>query len=164
MKLSDNGKRLLAEWEGEILHVYRDAAGLPTIGIGHLLTKSELSTNTIRINGVVVPLGNITDQQALDLLGQDVEPAEACVNTRVTVPITQSQFDALVIFAFNIGTGGFSSSSALTDINNGNLDNVPNDLMKWDKITDPQTKQHVLSAGLVNRRQKEIDLWNSQTA
>lgn len=163
MQTSDKGLKLLAKWEGEILHVYKDAAGLPTLGIGHLLTKRELMANAVIINGVSVPLANgITGQQALDLLAQDVAPAAAEVNAHVKTPLTQDQFDALVIFTFNIGAGGFESSSVLKAINAGQLDQVPADMLMWTKITDPKTHQHIVCDGLVERRNKEIALWEGK--
>jgi lysozyme len=165
MKISEKGLRLLAQWEGEILHVYKDQAGLPTIGIGHLLTRKETMSGAVVIGGFPVPIANgITHQQALDLLTQDLDPAEAEVNAHVKVTLTQDQFDALVIFTFNVGIGGFESSSALKAINAGNFAEVPADLMKWNKITDPKTHQHVVCNGLVERRNKEIKLWNGEYA
>ena len=163
MNISEKGLRLLAEWEDEVLHVYKDKAGLPTVGIGHLLTRRELMANAIIINGASVTLANgITERQALDLLTQDIAPAEAEVNDHVKIALTQDQFDALVIFTFNIGAGGFMGSTVLKDINAGLLDQVPAAMMMWDKITDPKTHQHVVCDGLVNRRNKEIALWEGK--
>jgi GH24 family phage-related lysozyme (muramidase) len=41
MKLSDKGRALLIELEGKRNHVYKDVAGLKTIGVGHLLKPGE---------------------------------------------------------------------------------------------------------------------------
>jgi lysozyme len=163
MKLSAHGLKLLAEWEGSIHHVYRDQAGLPTIGVGHLLTPGERASNSVMIKGVKVSLASpITEQQEMDLLAQDVEPAEAVVNARVKNNIHQYQFDALVIFAFNIGIGGFASSSALRLVNQGEMGLVPEAMMLWNKITDPKTKKHVVCEGLVERRRNEGRLWRGE--
>ena len=84
MKMSGHGLGLLEQWEGFELKVYKDSAGLPTIGVGHLLTKSELTSGKIVINGLPIKYSNgLTNQQATDLLGQDVRPAEQAVNTGV---------------------------------------------------------------------------------
>ncbi len=81
MQMSDNGLELLKQWEGFKLEVYKDSAGLPTIGVGHLLTKSELASSKIVIGGVPVQYADgLTDQQVLDLLSQDVTPADQAVN------------------------------------------------------------------------------------
>ena len=163
MKFSEHGLELLEKWEGEILHVYKDKAGLPTVGIGHLLTKKELMSNTVLIKGVPVPLaGGLTDRQALDLLAQDVTPTEAEINEHVKATLNQNQFDALVAFAFNIGDGGFETSSTLKVINAGQFDQVPADMLLWDKITDPKTREHVVCEGLIERRNKEIALWEGK--
>src|SRR5947207_11071888 len=99
MQMSENGLSLLQQWEGFKLQVYKDSAGLPTIGVGHLITKAEQAAGTITINGVAVQYaGGLTDQQVLDLLAQDVQPAENAVNGGVKVPLNQNQFDALTSF------------------------------------------------------------------
>src|SRR5947209_4196655 len=109
MQISPHGLELLEQWEGLKLQVYKDAAGLPTIGVGHLLTRSELSSGKITINGVPVKYADgLTEQQATDLLAQDMQPAAASVNNQVKVALNQNQFDALCSFAFNVGVGAFT--------------------------------------------------------
>ena len=58
MQMSERGKELLSQWEGIETKVYRDVAGLPTIGVGHLLTKDELTSGKIVINGQQVKYGD----------------------------------------------------------------------------------------------------------
>jgi lysozyme len=162
MKFSQNGLKLLASnsYEGDILRIYKDAAGKPTIGVGHLLTSAENANGKIDIAGKQVLIGSgITEQQSLDLLAQDVKPAEDAVNYHVKVALNQNQFDALVIFTFNVGTGGFESSSLLTAINEKDIADIPEDFMKWDKIT--KNGVHVVCDGLVTRRKLEIKLYDS---
>lgn len=157
MKMSENGLRLLTEWEGCILHVYKDQAGYPTIGVGHLLTETEKKTGYINIAGNKVEYAHgITEGQATALLAQDVRPAEAAVNAAVKTEINQNQFDALVSFAFNVGVGGFRSSTALKKINEGKLDEVPAWLAKWNKAGGK------VCDGLVVRRRNEIKLWGEK--
>ena len=69
------------------------------------------------------------------------------------VPLHQHEYDALVIFCFNIGNGSFSSSSALRKLNTGQYDQVPDEIMKWNKAG-----AHV-SQGLINRRTEEIEMF-----
>lgn len=157
MQMSENGLELLKQWEGFELKVYKDSAGLLTIGVGHLLTKSELSSGKIAINGVTVKYADgLTEQQALDLLSQDVQPAENTVNTNVKVPLTQNQFDALVSFTFNVGGGAFKGSTLLKVLNQKQYTEVPNQLLRWTRAAGQVVQ------GLVNRRQNEIKLWNGQ--
>lgn len=157
MQMSAHGLQLLEQWEGFKLNVYKDSAGLPTIGVGHLLTKSELSSGKITIKGVPVNYADgLTEQQVTDLLGQDVQPAAAAVNNGVKVPLNQNQFDALVSFTFNVGTGAFNGSTLLKVLNQKQYDQVPTQLLRWTR-SGGQVVQ-----GLVNRRNNEIQLWNGQ--
>ena len=154
MKTSEHAKELLAtdDFEGCVLHIYKDSAGYPTIGIGHKLTQEE------RVGGKFT--NGITKQQALDLCAVDLIPAENAVNSHVKVELSQNQFDAFVIFTFNIGAGGFASSSALTCANEGAFADVPAHMLLWDKITDEKTKKLVVCDGLITRRKNEIKIWN----
>ncbi len=157
MQTSENGLELLKQWEGFKLKVYKDSAGLATIGVGHLITKPELSSGKIVINGVAVQYaGGLTEQQVLDLLGQDVKPAEQSVNNGVKVPLNQNQFDALVSFTFNVGGGAFTGSTLLKVLNQNQYTEVPNQLLRWTKAGGKVVQ------GLLNRRQNEIKLWNGQ--
>ncbi len=156
MQMSENGRKLLAQWEGFRNKVYDDAAGLPTIGVGHLLTQEENSSGKITINGQPIDYSQgLTDQQVMDLLAQDLVRFEQVVQNEVRVELNQNQFDALVSFSFNVGTQAFKSSTLLRVLNDGQYDEVPNQLRRWVKA-DGKTIQ-----GLVNRRENEINLWNS---
>ena len=148
MKFSEHGLNLLKEWEGCILHIYKDAAGLPTIGIGHLLTKEEKIGNKYA-NG-------ITEEEALQILAKDVVPAENAVNSHVSVQLSQNQFDALVSFTFNCGVGAFANSTLLKVLNAGNYNEVPAQLMRWTKAGGKTCD------GLVTRRKNECNLWNGK--
>ncbi|MDQ3746214.1 MAG: lysozyme [Acidobacteriota bacterium] len=157
MQMSQHGLQLLEQWEGFKLQVYKDSAGLPTIGVGHLITKSEQASGTININGVPVKYaGGLTQQQVTDLLAQDVVPAQNAVNNGVKVALNQNQFDALVSFTFNVGVGAFTSSTLLKVLNQGQYDQVPTQLLRWTKAGGKVVQ------GLVNRRNNEIKLWNGQ--
>jgi lysozyme len=157
MQMTEQGLELLKQWEGFKSKVYKDSAGLPTIGVGHLITQSEKMSGAIVINRLAVEYADgLTDQQVLDLLGQDVQPAEQAVNNGVKVALDQDQFDALVSFTFNTGTGAFSSSTLLKVLNQGQYDQVPNQLRRWNKAGGQVVQ------GLVNRRENEIKLWNGE--
>jgi lysozyme len=157
MQMSQHGLQLLEQWEGFKLQVYKDSAGLPTIGVGHLITKSEQASGTINIAGVPVNYaGGLTQQQVTDLLAQDVVPAQNAVNNGVKVALNQNQFDALVSFTFNVGVGAFTGSTLLKVLNQGQYDQVPTQLLRWTKAGGKVVQ------GLVNRRNNEIKLWNGQ--
>ena len=157
MQMSQHGLDLLTQWEGCELEVYNDSAGLPTIGVGHLLTKSELMSGKITLGGVPVKYSDgLTQQQAETLLGQDLDPTEAAVNNGVKVKLSQNQFDALTSFTFNVGVAAFTSSTLLRLLNQGQYAQVPEQLMRWTRAGGRVVQ------GLVNRRQNEIKLWNGQ--
>ncbi len=104
MFVSERAVLILAQLENCKLHWYPDQHNLPTIGIGHRLTRSELTSGNIIINGNPVNYKNgITEEQARLLCGQDLLPVELWVSKLVKVKLTQSQFDALVLFCYNIG-------------------------------------------------------------
>lgn len=155
MQVGNSGKQLFKLWEGLETHEYLDSGGAPTIGIGHLLTRSERSSGKIMIDGVAVHYRDgLTEDQCWALLDQDLDGVEQCVSDAVKVALTQNQFDALVSFTFNVGNGAFLGSTLLKLLNNGKYDDVPAQLRRWNKDNG-----HVVR-GLVNRREKEVDLWN----
>jgi len=100
--------------------------------------------------------GGLTQQQANDLLAQDLVPTEQAVNGGVKVALNQNQFDALTSFTFNVGIGAFRGSTLLKVLNQGQYDQVPTQLLRWTRSGGQ------LVQGLVNRRQNEIKLWNGQ--
>lgn len=156
MNISENGLKKLVEWEGSEGKVYKDSAGLPTIGVGHLLTKDELHSGKISILGKSVHYRDgLSEQQIRDLLKQDIVSREAAVTNLVRVPLTQNQFDALVSFVFNVGRHAFQNSTLLKKLNAGQYDEVPNQLERWVYSGGKKTE------GLVNRRRNEIALWSS---
>ena len=158
MTISEEGRRKLGELEGLRLKVYKDVAGFPTIGVGHLLTKDELSSGKILIAGEPVKYGEgITEEEALALLGQDVQATEKAVGEAVSVPLTQNQFDVLVCFAYNIGPNAFRNSTLLKLLNQGQYAAVPTQLRRWIYSGGKKRK------GLINRREKEVEMWEGKT-
>jgi lysozyme len=156
MQVGQRGKNLFKEWEGLITHEYLDSGGAPTIGIGHLLTRSQRTSGKLVIGGRAVDYRDgLTDQQCWDLLDQDLGDSEGTVNEAVKVPMNQNQFDALVSFTFNVGDNAFRRSTLLKLLNQGQYDQVPEQLRRW--IRD---NGHIVQ-GLINRREKEIALWNT---
>ena len=100
MRMSENGKRILKNFEGLKLCAYRCTSGIWTIGYGH--------------TGITVKSGDIiTEAAANEFFEQDIKFFENAVNTLVTVKLNQNQFDALVSFCFNVGIGkeGFAGST-----------------------------------------------------
>ncbi len=140
MRTSHRGLEFIKNEEGCVLHVYRDPAGYPTIGVGHLIKPGET-------------FDTITEEEALQLLARDLAVAENAVNQMVRVPLIQNQFEALVSFVFNVGSGNFQKSTLLKLLNQGHYDAVPGELAKWRKAGGQ------VLPGLVARRRREGELW-----
>lgn len=129
--MSKQGLDLLAQWEGIKLTIYKDVAGLPTIGVGHLLTRDELSSGKILIHDKAVRYADgLTEEQAIQLLDQDVQSVEKFVTDQVQVDLQLHQFDALVSFTFNVGKGAFNNSTLLKFLNKGLYEEVPYQLAR----------------------------------
>lgn len=157
-KVSDDCIASLIDSEDASLTVYKDQAGLPTIGVGHLLKKDEISTGVISIGGEYVKYSDgITPDQAIMLLRQDLEIFSNAVDKLVIVIVNQHEFDALVHFAFNVGISAFKHSTLLRKLNNGQFIDVPGEMMRWVHIT--KNGEKVVSNGLLNRRKKEAAMF-----
>lgn len=154
MKISDRGLELIRQWEGVESMVYLDSAGLPTIGCGHLLTKSEISSGKILIGTKLIAyhLG-LSPEQITVLLKQDLSRVQRCINNHVTVELTQNQFDALCSFIFNVGVSAFRASTLRKMLNQGQYAAVPIQLRRWVWAAGK------VEQGLVNRRENESKLF-----
>ena len=137
------------------IRLIRTAGVFGTIGVGHCLTKDELTSSKIEIAGAPVIWRNrLTEGQVQNLLTQDLGNATSAVNCLITVPLTQTQFDALVSFAFNVGSEAFRNSTLRRLLNTCDYDAVPAQLRRWIHNHDGSICQ-----GLVTRREREIELW-----
>ncbi len=130
--------------EGLKLTAYRDSAGVWTIGYGH--TGSEVHAGMV-----------ITEAEAEALLARDIAWAVDTVRRAVRVALTESQRAALVSLTFNIGSGGFRTSTVLRRLNAGNYEGAADAILMWNKITVGGKK--VISSGLRNRRERERALF-----
>jgi len=123
MKLSTEGIELIKKHEGVRQTVYADPIGLPTGGVGHLLSTEER---------VKFPIGtSLTDEQVNAWLREDVSEAEVAVRSAVKVELTQSQFDALVSFTFNVGGGALRTSQLLRLTNERLWDKAAKEFSRW---------------------------------
>lgn len=149
LRTSKNGRKEITRHEGEVLKVYLDPVGLPTAGVGHLLTAAEKK---------IYKVGQkITKAQSQEWLNNDLQRFEKCINEAVEVPINQNQFDALVSLAFNIGEKAFEGSSVLRHLNAGRYEKAADAFLLWNKGT--VGKKKVVLPGLKRRREEERDLF-----
>lgn len=110
MKLSPLGARVLSIREGVRTKSYKDTKGIWTVGIGDI----DINNDGVRD---VTKDTTLTMEQVISNFMLDVKWAEDCVNTNVTVPLTQNMFDSLVSFTFNIGATAFKYSTLLRMLN-----------------------------------------------
>ena len=151
MQLSENGFNIIKNFEGLRLTAYRDAAGVWTIGYG----------STRYHDGKQVRPGDklASEIQADALFRNTLGQYENAVNQFVKVPMTQNQFDALVSFAYNEGTGALETSTLLAKLNGENYAEAAMQFLAWDEITDPMTGKKVVLETLVQRRKEESILF-----
>jgi lysozyme len=157
MNLSPQGLAIIKNFEGLRLTAYRDIAGVWTIGYG----------STRYHDGKPVKPGDklASQQQAEALLNNTVGQYADAVNQYVKVPLTQHQFDALVSFTYNEGTGALKESTLLRMLNEKDYAGAADQFLLWNKITDPQTGKKVVSYTLTDRRREERQLFlSNQTA
>ena len=103
LKASDTFKQALIEEEGVRDVVYRDVAGYPTVGVGHLV----LPEDGLRVGD------RISQEQVLAFLENDLAEAEAGVRQLVgDLPLRQHEFDALLDLVYNVGIGNVSESES----------------------------------------------------
>jgi lysozyme len=112
---------LIQHFEGYSPVTYKDAAGYDTIGFGHLIRPGEKIEEPL--------LGEAAEQ----LLQQDIQPKVAAVNARVSVPLFQGQFDAVVSWTYNLGEGALKNSTMLKKINAARHEEVPGQIKRWNK-------------------------------
>jgi lysozyme len=135
MKISENGLELIKHFEGCELEAYKCAAGVWTIGYGHIKTAVE---------GKV-----ITQEEADNLLVEEIIEYEDYVRAAVEVPLKQYQFDALVSWTFNLGNGNLNASTMLKVLNAGDYEGVPAQMARWNKAGGKVLE------GLIRRREAE---------
>ncbi len=139
-KLSTKGAFFIKLKEGFESVAYKKDDGIWTIGYGHTLgvTQSMICTRA----------------EADTWFLQDVAKCEASVNKQ-NLALSQNQFDALVSYAYNIGTGAFEKGTLLSLIKSGASEV---EIRNWWTSTWISTKGKVLP-GLVTRRAEEADMF-----
>ena len=151
MKVSANGLKIIKNFEELRLNAYRDVAGVLTIGYG---------STRYRDGNRVKPDDKLTNEiQAESLLINTLAPYENAVNEDVKVTLTQNQYDALLSFTYNEGTGALAASSLLALLNQKKYLACADHFLMWDKITDPHTGDKIVCNTLVQRREQERKLF-----
>ena len=135
LNTSPEGLALIADLEGCRLSPYRCSAGVWTSGIGH--------------TSGVVPGREITEREAAANLVVDVMNVERRLAVCAPVEMPPRVYDALVSFAFNVGTGAACRSTLVSFIKRKQWPQACNQLTRWVYVNG------VKNAGLENRRASE---------
>lgn len=141
------GLNLIKKYEGLRLTAYLCPAGVPTIGYG----------STRHPNGKKVFLGEklTGEKEATQLLLATLSPFEDAVNKHLP-NLNQCQFDALVCFSYNVGTGALVKSTLLKKAKINSADpSILDEFLKWNKAGGK------VLTGLNNRRRDEANLYFS---
>lgn len=149
MQTSPNAIVLIKKFEGCRLTAYPDpgTGSAPwTIGYGW----------TNPVDGKPVRPGMTIDQATADrLLKTGLVSYENDVLKLVRVKLTQGQFDALVSFAYNVGSRALSTSTLLKKLNVGDIKGAADEFLRWNKAGGK------VMPGLTNRRKAERDVFLS---
>ena len=154
MKLNDEGYLIIANFEGLRLTPYLCSAGVPTIGYGSTFYPSGIKV-TMRDKA-------ITKETALWMLKTTADMFAKDVDKLVTSAVNQNQFNALVSFAFNLGSDidadnipeGLGDSNLLKKVNaNPNEPTIAKEFMKWVNAGGRRNK------GLIKRRTEEVKIY-----
>lgn len=140
MKTAQKGLELIKHFEGCELTAYKCPAGVWTIGYGHIKGVSEGMT--------------ITQEQAEQMLLDELVEYENYINELVLVDLSQNQFDALVSWVYNLGPSNLRSSTLLKVLNSGDYNGVPAQIMRWNKAGGKVLE------GLTRRREAEARLFS----
>jgi lysozyme len=147
-EIGAKGLNLIKLFEGFRAKPYICSGGANTIGYGA----------TYYPNGVRVTMQDkaITEAQASTMLMNMLGIYEKAVDSFTRDDINQNQFDALVAFAYNVGTNALKNSTLLKKVNKNPQDvKIRNEFLKWNKASGKVLK------GLTNRRVAEANLYES---
>lgn len=164
LHLSPDGLAFLRKEEGVRAHAYRDSAGYWTIGVGHRLTRDELSSGKlVAPTGVIRWRDGLTPTQIDALLDDDLVAMTPGVSFAVSQgiagqPPQPHHVDALFALAFNIGPSAFAMSTLVKKLRAGEVAAVPKEWRRW------VYSGGVVSPGLRGRREREIALWEGRSA
>ena len=139
MKISDKGLNLIKKFEGCRLTAYQDAVGVWTIGYG-TTNADKAITGTTSCQGLKISQATADDwlKQSVDIkYGPKVDKYSA-------YNWSQNEYDALVSFAYNIG-----SIDGLTASGSRSKDEIADKFLAYNRAGGK-----VLS-GLTRRRQEE---------
>ncbi len=167
MKFTKEGFALITRFEGCELKAYPD----PYSPLGKATIAQKLSLRDYHrlpewkaLDGAPWTIGFgsthgvsegmvITQLEANRRLLDDIAATESGIKRFIKTPLSDNQYSACVVLAFNIGVTAFKGSTLLSLINEGKLSEVPKEFPKW------RLAGGKVSKGLINRRFAEQALF-----
>lgn len=143
---SDDAVNLIKTYEGFVPIEYQCPAGQPTIGYGHQILTGESFVQPMR------------EDQASDLLFDDLDKLVPELFPHITVHLTQGEYDALCSLVYNWGIGNFLQSKGFQLLNQKDYDGARYQF--FSKEAGVVNINGVFSQGLYNRRQAEQAVWD----
>ena len=144
MHISEKGLKLIKEFEGCYLKAYRDPVGIITIGYGVTNADKSVTGTTIK-EGLRISQAT-ADKWLEESIRRLYEPKVMKYNDKYHW--NQNQFDALVSFAYNIG-----SIDQLTKNGTRSIQMIADKMLEYDGAKGKKL------AGLTRRRKAEHDLF-----
>jgi lysozyme len=145
VKTGESGLEIIKMFEGFRSEPYLCPAGVATIGFG--------STRGVDGNRVTLEHSAISRDEAEEMLAHDLQNVEKSVGRLIRVALTQNQFDALVSFTYNLGSGRLQSSTLRSKLNREDYEGAADEFPKWVKAGGKRL------SGLVKRRFVERKLF-----
>ena len=145
MRTGKPGLEIIKHFEGFSSDPYLCPADVATIGYG--------ATYGFDHKRITMDHRPISLEEGEALLAQELRSVERSVRRLVQVALTQNQFDALVSFTFNLGSGRLQSSTLRSKLNREDYEGAADELPKWRKAGGK------VLLGLVKRRAVERKLF-----
>jgi lysozyme len=146
LKLSYPGAKMIQHFEGCLekmsdghYRAYKCPANCLTIGWGHTNHHGRQFNASTRW----------TAAECQEAFMEDMEGFEKDVKKLVKVPLNQEQFDSLVSFTYNCGSGNLAKSTLLKKLNAKDYEGAALEFHKWNKANGKTL------AGLTRRRATE---------
>ena len=156
MKVSKECINMIKHHEGVRFRPYRCPALLWTVGVGHVIDPSHIKVPLNDRKNLPIPDGwdrQLSATEADDILATDLASFERGVLRLCPSGLTQSRFDALVSFSFNVGLGNLQRSTIRMCHNRGDFEAAAEAFMAWTKAGGKELP------GLVKRRKDERALY-----
>jgi GH24 family phage-related lysozyme (muramidase) len=156
MKVSKECIEMIKHHEGVRTKPYRCPALLWTVGVGHVIDPNHIRVLFEERKNLAIPsewdrvlsMGEVND-----ILAKDLVTFERGVLRLCPTGLTQSRFDALVSFSFNVGLGNLQRSTIRQRHNRGDFEGTAEAFMDWTKAGGK------VLPGLVKRRKDEAALY-----